>query len=93
MHQHRSAGRPAGVARPGTPEHQHQRRLLLELAVDPPERGDAIPDLAPALGFSVEEVAAAAAVLEQAGLAERREGRLYATPAVLAVETLWPFGL
>jgi hypothetical protein len=76
MHQHRSAGRPGEVAPPGTVEHEHQRRLLLELAVDPPERGDAIAELARTLG-----------------LAERREGRLFATPAVAAVERLWPFGL
>jgi hypothetical protein len=93
MHQHRSAGRPGEVAPPGTVEHEHQRRLLLELAVDPPERGDAIAELARTLGLAVEQVEAAAAALERAGLAERREGRLFATPAVAAVERLWPFGL
>ena len=93
MHLHRSAGWPAGVARPGTPEFDHQRRLLLELAVDPPELGDAVAELASTLELTAGEVEAAAAALERAGLLVRRGGRLYAAPVVLAVEALWPFGL
>jgi hypothetical protein len=90
MQQHRSAGTSAGVARPGSPAFEHQRRLLLELAVDPPADGDAVPDLAAALALSAEQVEAAAAGLERAGLVERRGGRLLATPPVMAVELLWP---
>jgi hypothetical protein len=93
MHLHRSAGRPEGVARPGTAEFDHQRRLLLELAVDPPEGGESVPELATTLGLEDAEVEAAAAGLERAGLLIRRAGRLLAAPAVLAVEALWPLGL
>jgi hypothetical protein len=90
MHEHRSAGTPAGVAPPGSPAFEHQRRLLLELAVDPPAEGDAVADLAKALALSAEQVEAAAEGLERAGLVERRGGRLLATPPVQAVEVLWP---
>jgi hypothetical protein len=93
MHAHRSAGPPAGVARPGSPEFEHQRRLLLELAVDPPPGGSAVTALAAELELTAGEIEAAAAGLEHAGLAERRGGRLRATPPVLAVEALWPLGL
>jgi hypothetical protein len=93
MHAHRSAGPLAGVARPGSPAFEHQRRLLLELAVDPPLDGDGVAALASVLELAPEEVEAAAAELERAGVAERRDGRLFATSPVLAVEKLWPFGL
>jgi hypothetical protein len=93
MHAHRSAAPSAGVARPGSPAFEHQRRLLLELAVDPPPDGDAVAALASALELAPDQVEAAAAGLERAGLAERRGGRLFATPAVLAVDALWPFAL
>jgi hypothetical protein len=93
MHAHRSAGPPAGVARPGSHAFEHQRRLLLEIAVDPPLRGDDIADLASTLELTTAQIDAAAAGLEQAGLAHRRAGRLLATPPVLAVEALWPFAL
>ncbi len=93
MHAHRSAGPPAGVAHPGTAQFEHQRRLLLELAVDPPPRGSAVVALAAELELTAGEVEAAAAGLERAGVAERRGDRLRATPPVLAVEALWPLGL
>ena len=93
MHEHRSAGLPAGVARPGSPEHEHQRRLLLELAVEPPSVGDDIDELASELELTREQLDAAAAGLERAGLLERRGGRLFATPPVRAVEALWPLAL
>ncbi len=93
MHAHRSAGPPAGVARPGSAEFEHQRRVLLELAVDPPPSGSAVAALAAELGLTAGEVEAAAAGLVSAGLAERRADRLRATPPVLAVEALWPLGL
>jgi hypothetical protein len=93
MHLHRTAGPPEGVARPGTPEFDHQRRLLLELAVDPPEHGDSAAELASTLELTAGELETAAAELERAGLLVRRAGRLYAAPVVLAVEALWPFGL
>ena len=93
MHPHRSAGPPAGVARPGTPPFEHQRRLLLELAVTPPPHGDGVAELADALALAPAQVEAAAGGLERAGLLVRRGGRLFASPATLAVEALWPFAL
>ncbi|WP_028061292.1 hypothetical protein [Candidatus Solirubrobacter pratensis] len=93
MHLHRIAGRPDGVARPGTAEFDHQRRLLLELAVDPPVGGESVAELASTLDLAAAQVEAAAAGLERAGLLVRRAGRLFAAPAVLAVEALWPLGL
>ena len=50
MHDDRSVGAPVGVARPGTPEFEPQRQLLLELAVDAPANGD---DLSPSRGCSI----------------------------------------
>jgi hypothetical protein len=90
MHAHRTAGLPAGVARPGTPEFEPQRRLLLELAVDSPANGDSIGDLSAILEVPPAALEAAAAVLERLGLCERRGERLYATTALRAVEALWP---
>src|SRR5687768_11071687 len=46
MQDDRSARWPVNVARSDTPEHEHQRRLVLELAVDPPREGDHPDDLA-----------------------------------------------
>jgi hypothetical protein len=92
MHAHRSAGSPAGVARPGTRAFEHQRRLALELAVDPPPAGESPEALAGALGLSVAELLTAAAGLALAGLAERVDGRLRAAPALQAIELLWPLG-
>ena len=88
-----SAGWPAAVARPDTPRHEHQRRLVLELAVDPPAEGDHPSDLARTLGFSRAAIEAAADGLIAAGLAERRHGRLFASPATMALDALWPIGI
>jgi hypothetical protein len=90
MHEDRIAGPPAGVARPGSPEFEPQRRLLLELAVDPPADGDEVADLAAVLDLSPRELESAASALERLGLCERRNGRLRATVALRAVEALWP---
>ena len=93
MHRHRTDPWPAGLARPGTPEHEHQRRLILELAVGPPAGGDRPEDLARVLALPPAQLAAAADALVAAGLAERRDGRLFPSPATCAVEALWPFAL
>jgi hypothetical protein len=93
MHAHRSAGPPPGVAPPGSLEFEHQRRILLELAVDPPAAGSPVAALAAELELTAAEVEAAATGLERAGVAERRRGRLRATRPVRAVEALWPLGL
>jgi hypothetical protein len=93
MQDHRTAPDPTGVARPFTQEHEHQRRLVLELAVEPPIEGDHPVVLARTLGYSVPELEAAAEALIAAGLAERRDGRLFASRATRALDVLWPIAL
>jgi hypothetical protein len=92
MQDHRTGHRSAHVAPPGTPEHEHQRRLLLELAVDPPAAGDHVADLAVALGCSRAAVESAGHALVLAGLAERRGDRLFPSAVTRALESLWPIG-
>ncbi|HTE63795.1 MAG TPA: hypothetical protein VK631_25790 [Solirubrobacteraceae bacterium] len=82
--------RLAAIASPGTAAHDDQRLLLLEILVDPPTDGDALADLAAVLGRPPDAVSAAAAALERAGLAERRDDRVRASPTALAFEALWP---
>jgi hypothetical protein len=93
MHGHRSVPWPAGVARPGTVEHEHQRRLIRELAVEPPAGGDRPEELARVLGLSPAAVEAAADALVAAGLAERRDGRMFPSAATRGIEALWPLAL
>ena len=93
MHGHRSDAWPAGVARPGTLAHEHQRRLILELAIEPPREGERPEDLARALELPPPAVTAAADALIAAGLAERRGGRLFPSAATRALEALWPLAL
>jgi hypothetical protein len=85
--------RPAALAPPRTSAFDDQRRLLLELLVDPPPDGDAIADLAAALDRPAGSIAAAAAALAGAGLADCERDRVRATPAALAFEALWPVRL
>jgi len=93
MQDHGSDRWPAFVARPGTPEYEHQRRLLLELVAAPPAEGDGPSDLADALGFPVEAIEAAADALIAAGLAERHLGRLFPSATTLAIDALWPLAM
>jgi hypothetical protein len=93
MHVHRTAPRPTVVAPLDTPEFEHQRRLLLELAVAPPAEGDRSADLARVLGLPRPALEAAADALVSAGLAERRADRLFPSPATMAIEALWPLAL
>ena len=93
MHGHRSDLWPAGVAAPGTPAHEHQRRLILELAVEPPEGGDRVEDLARTLELAPVALKAAADALIAVGLAERRDGRLFPSAATRAMDALWPLAL
>lgn len=93
MQRHRSEARTAGVAPPGTPAHEHQRRLILELAIEPPEAGEHPADLARVLDLPPRAIEAAADALIAAGLVERRAGRLYPSGATRAIEALWPFAL
>jgi hypothetical protein len=78
------------LAPQGTQAFEDQRLLLLELLVDPPEEGDAIPDLALTLGRPAAAVATAAAALARAGLAERRDERVCASETARAFDMLWP---
>jgi len=84
---------PAALASAGTQAFDDQRQVLLELLVDPPRDGDAIADLAAALDRPAGAIAAAAAGLAAAGLAERHGDRVRATPPALAFESLWPVRL
>jgi hypothetical protein len=93
MQDHRIDPWPAGVARPGTPAHEHQRRLILELAIEPPVDGERPEDLARVLELSPVAINAAARALVAAGLVERRNGRLFPSRATRALEALWPLGM
>ena len=93
MHGHRSDQWSAGVAPAGTPAHEHQRRLILELAVEPPADGDRVEDLARTLELPPMALKAAADALIAVGLAERRGGRLFPSPATRAMDALWPLAL
>lgn len=93
MRDHRTARRPRHVAPYGTAEHEHQRRVVLELATAPPPAGDDPGDLAEALGLPLAAVEDAADALIRAGLAERRRGRLFPSAATSALDALWPIGL
>jgi hypothetical protein len=93
MQDHGSDRWPAFIARPGTPEYEHQRRLLLELAAAPPAEGDRPSDLADVLGFPVQAIEAAADALIAAGLAQRHVGRLFPSEATMALDALWPVAL
>lgn len=83
---HDSLGR---IATPGTPAYDAQRRLLLELIVDPPSGGDHVADLSQRLQIPVAAIEAAAATLQNVGLAWRIGRRLAASPPALAFEALW----
>jgi len=93
MHGHRSDLWSAGVAPPGHPAHEHQRRLILELAVEPPPDGDRVEDLAQTLDLTPVALKAAADALIAVGLCERRDGRLFPSAATRAMDALWPLAL
>jgi hypothetical protein len=93
MHPHRTADPPAVVAPRDTRAFEHQRRLLLELAVNAPRDGDSPAELAARLDLTRPQLDAASVVLARLGLVRRRRGRLRACPVLLAVEHYWPLGL
>ncbi len=86
MHDHPSSGRSADADR----FDEVQRRLLLELVVDPPEAGDRVHDLAARLRESPRAVAGAAAALAADGLAQLEDDVVRASRAALRFEALWP---
>ncbi len=86
MHHHPSSGESASADR----FEEVQRRLLLELVVDPPPAGDRVADLAPRLGESPRAVIEAARELAAAGLAVVDDDVIRASAAALRFEALWP---
>jgi len=83
MHGHRTEP-PA----PGSPAHQAQRDVLLELVVDPPAAGDPVRELPARLGHDADLIAAAIAELAAVGLVTRRADAVFATAAALRFEAL-----
>ncbi len=86
MHRHPSSGDDVRADR----DEELQRRLLLELVVDPPPEGDRIGDLAGRLDASPAELDRAAAALAASGLAVRDDDVVRASAAALRFEELWP---
>ena len=89
MHSHRTATAPV----PGTPEHRTQRLVLLELVVDPPRVPERLDDLASRLAEPADEVRAAGAALEAAGLAVQEDDAVAAAGPARYFEALWPIAL
>lgn len=83
MHGHRTEP-PA----PGSPAHQAQRAVLLELVVDPPAAGDAVGELTVRLGHEPAAIAAAIDELAAVGLVARQADSVFATAAALRFEAL-----
>jgi hypothetical protein len=89
--QHEPICQPPEAAPPfGSPAHDIQRRLLLELVTTPPPRGDELDRLAAALSASRQEIEAAVQDLVDAGLADRDGDSVRASTAALRFEALWP---
>jgi hypothetical protein len=89
--QHQPICGPPEAAPPfGSPAHDIQRQLLLELVTSPPPSGDELQRLARALGGSGREIEAAVQALVDAGLAERDGDTVRASTAALRFEALWP---
>jgi hypothetical protein len=73
-----------------SPEHDMQRRLLLELVTTPPATGDELDRLAFALSASPRQIETAVRELVDAGLADRDGDTVRASTAALRFEALWP---
>ena len=89
MHRHRN-GAPS---EPGTLAFQAQREVLLEIVVTPPLFGDSLDYLARSLPVPPHAIAPAVTSLEAVGLVRRRGHVVFATPAALRFEHLWPVRL
>jgi hypothetical protein len=83
-------GPPEAAPPFGSPTHDIQRHLLLELVTTPPPNGDELDRLARALGLTRREIEAAVQDLGDAGLAERDGDTVRASTAALRFEALWP---
>ena len=89
--QHQPMCGPPEAAPPfGSPAHDLQRQLLLELVTTPPPGGDELDRLARALGVTRREIEAAVQDLVDAGLAECDGDTVRASAAALRFEALWP---
>ena len=89
MHRHRNGAPPE----PGTLAFQAQREVLLEIVVTPPLFGDSVDYLARSLPVPPHAIAPAVASLQAIGLARRCGDVVFATPAALRFEHLWPVRL
>jgi hypothetical protein len=83
-------GAPSDAPRPGSREHDVQRRVLLELLTTPPPDGDELAALAHALDESRRDVEAAVDALIETQLAHRHGDVVRASAAALRFEALWP---
>ena len=83
-------GPPEAAPPSGSPTHDIQRQLLLELVTTPPPTGDGLDRLARALGASRHEIEGAVQDLVDVGLAEFDGDTVRASTAALRFEALWP---
>jgi DNA-binding IclR family transcriptional regulator len=90
MRHHRNGGPPGRLPEPGSLEYLAQKAVLLELVVDPPRHGDRFEELVERLGLPPAAVDPALAALEVAGLAQRNDHLVRATPPARYFEYLWP---
>jgi len=89
--QHQPMCGPPEAAPPcGSPGHDIQRQLLLELVTTPPPEGDELERLARALSATRREIESAVQDLVDAGLAESHGDSVRASTAALRFEALWP---
>ena len=85
-----TCGPPEAAPFFGSPVHDLQRQLLLELVTTPPPEGDEMERLARALSATRREIESAVQDLVDAGLAERDGDSVRASAAALRFEALWP---
>jgi hypothetical protein len=92
MQDQRIPGASSGAPRPGSHQHDVQRRVLLELLTTPPVEGDELSSLADSLDEPRCAVEAAIDALVEARLAQREGDVVRASAAALRFEALWPIG-
>ena len=90
MHHHRNGGPPSRLPDPYSLEYHAQKIVLLELVVDPPNRGDRLDELIERLGLPPDSVEPAVSALEVIGLAAREGDVVRATLVARYFEYLWP---
>ena len=90
MQDHPNPPRTTAVPRPGSPEHEVQRWLLLELVTTPPPEGDEVGALVASLNEPRQAIEIAVQALVDVGLAERDDDTVRASHAAMRFEALWP---